>query len=37
MVDLSLGLAEKLLREATTSKDQERLVKDFVARMGEIR
>jgi F-type H+-transporting ATPase subunit b len=37
MVDLSLELAEKLLREATTSKDQERLVKDFIVKMGEIR
>jgi len=37
MVDLSLELAEKLLQEATHSKDQERLVKEFIGKMGEIR
>ncbi len=37
MVDLSLEFAEKILREVTDSKDQERLVKDFIGKMGEIR
>ncbi len=37
MVDLSLELAQKVLQEATTFKDQERLVKDFIGKMGEIR
>jgi len=37
MVDLSLELAEKLLQEATHSQDQERLVKEFIGKMGEIR
>ncbi len=37
MVDLSLAFAEKLLQEATDSKDQERLVKDFIVKMGEVR
>ena len=37
MVDLSLEFAEKILREVTDSKDQERLVKDFIGKVGEIR
>jgi F-type H+-transporting ATPase subunit b len=37
MVDLSLAFAAKLLQEATDSQDQERLVKDFIIKMGEIR
>ena len=37
MVDLSLELAEKLLQEATHSQDQERLVKEFIGKMGEVR
>ena len=37
MVDLSLEFAEKLLQEATHSKDQERLVKELIGKMGEIR
>jgi F-type H+-transporting ATPase subunit b len=37
MVDLSLELAEKLLQEATQPKDQERLVKEFIGKMGELR
>ncbi len=37
MVDLSLEFAEKTLREVTDSKDQERLLKDFIGKMGEIR
>jgi F-type H+-transporting ATPase subunit b len=37
MVDLSLELAEKILQEATQPKDQERLVKEFIGKMGELR
>ncbi|MFH1757365.1 MAG: F0F1 ATP synthase subunit B [Pseudomonadota bacterium] len=37
MVDLSLEFAEKLLQETTQPQDQERLVKEFIGKMGEIR
>jgi len=37
MVDLSLEFAEKILQEATQPQDQERLVKEFIGKMGELR
>jgi F-type H+-transporting ATPase subunit b len=37
MVDLSVELAEKILQEATQPQDQERLVKEFIGKMGELR
>lgn len=37
MIDLSVELAEKLLKEATQPKDQERLVKEFIGKVGELR
>jgi len=37
MVDLSLELAEKILQAATQPQDQERLVKEFIGQMGELR
>jgi len=37
MVDLSVELAEKLLKEATQPQDQERLVKEYIGKIGEIR
>ncbi len=37
MVDLSVELAEKLLKEATQPGDQGRLVKEYVERMKELR
>lgn len=37
MIDLSVDLAEKLLKEATQPKDQERLAKEFIGKVGELR
>jgi F0F1-type ATP synthase membrane subunit b/b' len=37
MVDLSVELAEKLLKEATQPRDQGRLVREYVERMKEFR
>ena len=37
MVDLSLELAEKLLKEALQPQDQERLVREYIGKMKEIR
>jgi F-type H+-transporting ATPase subunit b len=37
MVDLSVELAEKLLKEAIRPQDQERLVKEYIGKMKEIR
>jgi F-type H+-transporting ATPase subunit b len=37
MVDLSLELAEKLLKEAIQPQDQERLVREYIGKMKEIR
>jgi len=37
MVDLSVELAEKLLKEATHPQDQERLVKEYIGKVGEFR
>jgi F-type H+-transporting ATPase subunit b len=37
MVALSIELAEKLLKEATHPQDQERLVRDYIGKMREIR
>jgi F-type H+-transporting ATPase subunit b len=37
MIDLSVKLAEDLLREKTQPQDQERLVSEFVGRMREMR
>jgi len=37
MVDLSLELAEKLLKEAIRPQDQERLVREYIGKMKEIR
>ncbi|MBI5966474.1 MAG: F0F1 ATP synthase subunit B [Deltaproteobacteria bacterium] len=37
MVDLSVELAEKLLKEATQPQDQERLVKEYIGKVGEFR
>ena len=37
MVDLSVELAENLLKEAIQPKDQERLVKEYIGKMKEIR
>jgi len=37
MVDLSVELAEKLLKEATQPWDQERLVKEYIGKVGEFR
>lgn len=36
MIDLSVKLAEDLLREQTQPQDQERLVKEFIGRMKEM-
>ena len=33
MVDLSVEMAEKLLKESTQSQDQERLVRDYIGKM----
>jgi F-type H+-transporting ATPase subunit b len=37
MVALSIELAEKLLKEATHPQDQERLVREYIGKMREIR
>lgn len=37
MVDLSLELAERLLKEAIRPQDQERLVREYIGKMKEIR
>ncbi|MGD0623389.1 MAG: F0F1 ATP synthase subunit B [Thermodesulfobacteriota bacterium] len=37
MVDLSVELAEKLLKEATQPQDQGRLVREYIGRMKEFR
>lgn len=37
MVDLSLELAEKLLKEKIQPQDQERLVREYIGKMREIR
>jgi F-type H+-transporting ATPase subunit b len=37
MVDLSVELAEKLLKEATQPQDQERLVREYIGKMRELR
>jgi F-type H+-transporting ATPase subunit b len=37
MVDLSMEMAEKLLREATQPQDQEKLVKEFMGKVRELR
>jgi F-type H+-transporting ATPase subunit b len=37
MVDLSVELAERLLKESTQPQDQERLVREYVGKMGELR
>ena len=37
MVDLSVELAEKLLKEATQPQDQRRLVREYVEKMRELR
>ncbi len=37
MVDLSVELAEKLLKKAIQPQDQERLVKEYIGKMREIR
>jgi len=37
MVDLSVELAEKFLREATEPQDQERLVRDYIGKVRELR
>jgi F-type H+-transporting ATPase subunit b len=37
MVDLSMEMAEKLLKEATQPQDQGRLVREYIGRMGEFR
>lgn len=37
MIDLSVDLAEKLLKDATQPKDQERLAKEFIGKVGELR
>jgi F-type H+-transporting ATPase subunit b len=37
MVDLSLELAERLLKEAIQPQDQERLVREYIGKMKEIR
>lgn len=37
MVDLSVELAENLLKEAIQPQDQERLVKEYIGKMKEIR
>jgi len=37
MVDLSVELAENLLKEAAQPRDQERLVKDYIAKVRELR
>jgi F-type H+-transporting ATPase subunit b len=37
MVDLSVELAEKLLKESTQPQDQERLVREYIGKMRELR
>jgi F-type H+-transporting ATPase subunit b len=37
MVDLSVELAERLLKETIQPQDQERLVREYIGRMKEIR
>jgi F-type H+-transporting ATPase subunit b len=37
MVDLSMEMAEKLLRKATRPQDQEKLVKEFMGKVRELR
>lgn len=37
MVDLSVELAENLLKEAAQPRDQERLVKDYIEKVRELR
>ncbi|MCX5906143.1 MAG: F0F1 ATP synthase subunit B [Deltaproteobacteria bacterium] len=37
VVDLSLDLAEKILRKTTQPQDQERLVKDYIGKVRELR
>ena len=37
MVDLSMEMAEKLLREATQPQDQEKLVEEFMGKVRELR
>ena len=37
MVDLSVELAERLLREAIQPQDQERLVKEYIGKVRELR
>jgi F0F1-type ATP synthase membrane subunit b/b' len=37
MVDLSVELAEKLLKESIQPQDQERLVREYIGKMKEIR
>lgn len=37
MVDLSVEMAEKLLKDSTKSQDQERLVREYMAKMRELR
>jgi F-type H+-transporting ATPase subunit b len=37
MVDLSVELADRLLKECTQPQDQERLIREYIGKMGELR